>query len=364
MPRTVGLISLVGLAVMAVVLLVGVDASAQEDVRWDNSYCLSCHEGSSVSIPLPSGELLPVGVDAREYEGSVHGALEINCVLCHSSITPYPHAPITAESSREFTVQMYQACSTCHYSEYTETRDSDHERARLAGIEEAAVCSDCHGSHGVQAPGEPRTDIPLTCRKCHSEIYDAYGQSVHGEALTTGNPDVPTCTDCHGVHDVEGPHDGSPFHLFSPQICADCHADGTLMDKYGISTNVFDSYLSDFHGTTVVLFEDLAPGQETNKPVCVDCHGVHDIEAPSVADSSVYKENLLGTCQRCHPDATVNFPDAWLSHYQPSVEHSPLVYWVNRFYKVLIPLVIGAMLVAVLLDIRRRLAERLRRRHG
>lgn len=353
------------LIVGAMILLVGQPpASAQEDPRWDNTYCLSCHEGSSASIPLPSGETLDVGVDSHAYADSVHGKLDIACVLCHTSISTYPHDPITAESRRDFTLQMYPACSTCHYPEYTETLDSDHELARQAGVMDAAVCTDCHGSHDVRPAGEPRTSVPLTCRKCHSEIYNAYEDSVHGGALTTGNPDVPTCTDCHGVHDLKGPHADSPFRLFSPQICADCHADEALMGKYNISTNVFSSYLADFHGTTVVLFENLAPGQETNKPVCVDCHGVHDIQAPIYADSSVYKENLLGTCQRCHPDAAANFPDAWLSHYPPSAEKAPLVFWVNMFYKILIPLVIGVMLVAVLLDVRRRLAERLRERRN
>ncbi|NIA25840.1 MAG: cytochrome C [Gammaproteobacteria bacterium] len=361
-----GRIAVLGALIVGMAILIAGQsrASAQTSPLQDNSYCLSCHEGSSVAIPLPSGESLSVAVDGHEYADSVHGELDVACVLCHTTISPYPHDPITAESRRAFTVQMYSACSTCHFAEYTKTRDSDHELAREAGVTEAAVCSDCHGSHNIRAPGEPRTSIPLMCRKCHSEIYNAYEDSVHGGALTTGNPDVPTCTDCHGIHDVKGPHEDSPFRLFSPQICADCHADETLMGKYNISTNVFSSYLADFHGTTVVLFEKLAPGQDTNKPVCVDCHGVHDIKAPSNTDSSVYKENLLGTCRRCHPDATANFPDAWLSHYAPSPTDAPLVYWVNTFYKILIPLVIGAMLLAVLLDVRRRLAARLReRRH-
>ncbi|GBD84292.1 cytochrome c nitrite reductase pentaheme subunit [bacterium BMS3Abin02] len=362
-----GRIAVLGaLIIGATILIAGQSrASAQTDPRWDNSYCLSCHEGSTAEISLPSGETLGVAVDGDAYADSVHGKLDVACVLCHTAITTYPHDPITAKSRRDFTVQMYTACLTCHYPEYTQTRDSDHERARADGVMEAAVCTDCHGSHDVQPPGKPRTSIPLMCRKCHSEIYDAYEESVHGEALTTGNPDVPTCTDCHGVHDVKGPHVNSPFRLFSPQICAACHADKALMDKYDISTNVFSSYLSDFHGTTVVLFEKLAPGQQTNKPVCVDCHGVHDIKAPADVDSSVYKKNLLATCRRCHPDATTNFPDAWLSHYAPSPTEAPLVYWVNTFYKILIPTVIGAMLLAVLLDVRRRLAARLRgRRRG
>ena len=51
------------------------------------------------------------------------------------------------------------------------------------------------------------------------------------------------------------------------------------MQKYGISTEVFNTYVADFHGTTVTLFERQHPDQPTNKAVCTDCHGVHDIQA-------------------------------------------------------------------------------------
>ena len=66
------------------------------------------------------------------------------------------------------------------------------------------------------------------------------------------------------------------------------------MDKYGISTNVLNSYVADFHGTTVKLFEEEFPGQPTNKPVCTDCHGVHDISKVDNAQTGMaLKENLL-----------------------------------------------------------------------
>ena len=66
------------------------------------------------------------------------------------------------------------------------------------------------------------------------------------------------------------------------------------------------------------------------------------------------KENLLGKCQRCHPDATANFPDAWMSHYEPSPQVFPVVYYVNLFYKFFIPAVIGGMIFYILTDIYRR----------
>jgi hypothetical protein len=131
------------------------------------------------------------------------------------------------------------------------------------------------------------------------------------------------------------------------------------MDKYGISTKVLSTYVADFHGTTVTLFNKTSPDQVTNKPVCFDCHGVHDIKF--VNDSSnglAMKQNLLQTCQRCHPDANANFPNAWMSHYDPSPTHFPIVYYVNLFYKFFIPTVIGGMGIFVISDIVRRLINR------
>lgn len=334
-------------------------ASAQEEDRFDNEVCLACHDVPSVEVPLPSGETLNAVVERETYETSVHGRLDLPCVLCHTAIEGFPHPSVTAESLRAYAVERYTACFGCHQGEYTATADNVHAKARAAGDQEAAICTDCHGAHDAAAPSGSGIDIALTCRTCHSQIYDLYADSVHGAALTAGETDVPTCTDCHGVHDAEGP-ENPEFHLFSPQICATCHADEELMAKYGISTQVFDTYVADFHGTTVLLFEELAPDQETNKPVCIDCHGVHHIVATDDPDSTVFKENLLSTCQRCHPEATANFPTAWLSHYQPTPDKEPLVFGVGIFYRILIPLVIGTMLLYVLLDIARRARTRRR----
>ncbi|MCX6034491.1 MAG: multiheme c-type cytochrome, partial [Chloroflexi bacterium] len=260
-------------------------------------------------------------------------------------------------------------CQKCHEEQYNKTLDSVHMRAVAAGEINAAICTDCHNPHtqpvitdqnGALLP-KARLRVPETCARCHNAIYETYKQSVHGAALTQeGNTDVPTCIDCHGVHNIADPTTNA-FRLQSPQICAKCHTDPAIMDKYGISTQVLNSYVADFHGTTVTLFEKITPDQATNKPVCFDCHGVHDIKR---VDDPVYglqmKQNLLKACQRCHPDATTNFPDAWMSHYIPSPTHDALVYYVNLFYKFFIPGVIGSMVIYVVSDIVRRLIERLK----
>ena len=72
------------------------------------------------------------------------------------------------------------------------------------------------------------------------------------------------------------------------------------------------------------------------------------------------KQNLLPKCQRCHPSVTsANFTDAWMDHYSASPDKYPLVFYVNLFYDLLIPAVIGGMLIFVIADfIRRAIGER------
>jgi hypothetical protein len=127
------------------------------------------------------------------------------------------------------------------------------------------------------------------------------------------------------------------------------------MARYSLSTAVLETYVADFHGSTVTLFQKSRPDQETNKPVCYDCHGVHDIPHTRDPDKGIRtKANLLRTCQQCHPGATGNFPDAWMSHFIPDRERTPTVYWVGWLYKILIPLTVGGMLLFVGTDFVRR----------
>ncbi len=357
----------VGLA-LAVLTLAFAVPSASAEPGVGNEYCLSCHGQPDQIKDLPSGERLYLTIDPTLYADSVHGQGGYACVQCHTDIRTFPHPESKAQDRRDVTLSMYTTCKQCHSGNFEKTLDSVHQKALEEGNKNAAVCSDCHNPHAQQRLTHPDTrqllprahvQIPQTCARCHSEIYDQYKKSVHGAALLENiNPDVPTCIDCHGVHNIPDPTTAA-FRLRSPELCAKCHTDPTRMSKYGISTQVLNTYLADFHGTTVTLFEKQTPDQVTNKPVCFDCHGIHDIARPDDPQKGLQvKENLLQTCQKCHPDATPNFPDAWLSHYDPSPDKNPLVYYVNLFYKIFIPSVIGGMALFVASDIGRRLIKR------
>lgn len=348
---------------------VGAAVNSSPPVEIDNSSCLFCHEREGFSVQLGSGETLSLTIDPAAYEKSTHGSNDVACVTCHTDLK-VPHPERTTESLREVKLKYYTSCQQCHEEQFDLTLDSVHQKALAGGNNDAAVCADCHNPHTQQRltndSGElldyARLHIPETCAQCHSAIYDTYKKSVHGDALTNaGNLDVPTCIDCHGVHNIQSPNTAT-FRNSTPFLCAQCHTNNALMHKYGLSTQVLNTYVADFHGTTVVLFDKTFPDQPTNKPVCTDCHGVHNIISADDPNKGLHtRENLLVRCQTCHPDATANFPDSWMSHYIPSTEKYPIVYYVNLFYKFFIPAVLGPMVILVVMDFGRMMINRFKR---
>jgi hypothetical protein len=326
----------------------------------NNQVCLGCHSNPSQQMKAANGEIISLYVDPDAFKTSVHGAKSVACVMCHTNISGYPHPEYKPADRRQVTLDLYQACKQCHNDNYQKTLDSVHQKAVASGNRLGAVCTDCHGAHDVRPPDQPRWRIALTCSKCHGAIFNEYKGSVHGSALDKDNPDVPSCVDCHGVHNITDPTTQA-FRLKSPaEMCGKCHTDAKRMGKYNISTNVLSTYVADFHGTTTTLFEKQSPDQVTNKPVCFDCHGVHNIA--NVKDPKAgleIKSNMLKTCQKCHPDATTeSFTASWLSHYEPSPTQYPVVYYVTLFYNIFVPAVLGFMGLLVVLDAARRIRTR------
>lgn len=319
--------------------------------------CLQCHSRSGLEMTLDDGEVMSVYVDAEEYDTSVHGN-KLLCTDCHTTITVYPHPEIEIPNRRAYNIAQYELCKHCHFDNYTKTLDSIHYELLSTGDLKTPICTDCHGAHNVHPPSQPRESISQTCSKCHQSVYNQYVNSVHGTALIEqNNYDVPVCTDCHTSHTIEDPRTPA-FRLESVHICGNCHANAELMSRYGISSNVVNSYLNDFHGRTVALIEKETRDVWVEEAVCTDCHGIHDIVSVNSPSSPVIKANLVDTCAKCHQDASANFPDAWLSHYEPSIEKAPLIFIAKWFYWIMIPFVLVGLSAHILLDLWRRVTNR------
>lgn len=320
--------------------------------------CLACHGESELTVTLPDGAVQNLYVDVDAFRRSVHAG-RLACTDCHTDMTEVPHAATPFKTRREFTIAYYEQCKRCHFANYTKTVDSVHYASLARGDRTAPVCVDCHGSHAIAKPGQPRAAVSRTCATCHEGVSKVYAESVHGHALVEGaSTDVPVCTDCHRSHDIAGPRE-QQWRLATPDLCGTCHTDPTLMGKYGLSVAVLDTYVEDFHGMTASLQRNESnQSEQAFAAICTDCHGVHDIRPTDDPDSKVMRSNLVKTCQQCHEGATENFPAAWLSHYEPSWERAPLVYGVRVFYAIAIPVIMAGLVLQILLHLWRVVVNR------
>ena len=325
------------------------------------NYCLGCHGNPAIEdLTLPNGDQVSLFIDPQVLADSVHSPAGIECEACHTNITTHPHPEISYQSARELSRSYYLACEKCHANNYTLTLDSMHAQVAEAGNLNAPICTDCHGAHDVQVPDEPRTHISQTCGHCHEEIFIQYQQSVHGAALVEGNQDVPVCTDCHGVHNIQDPRT-EQFRIAEPELCATCHANTDLMNKYGLSADVYDIYSLSWHGVDLSIYKARWPTIWHDSAICSDCHGVHDILSTSNPASRVSEENLLVTCQQCHPGVSSNWTGAWTGHYRISLERTPFVFYTNAFYTYFTPTILWISGIYVILQLIRTMVDRARR---
>src|SRR3990172_893647 len=347
---------------LAQVLFVGLLASvalaqkppdkAAEKVPESVAACLACHDDKQVSMKLKDGATMSLYVDPSDFLRSVHGS-QLVCTDCHARYEQNHPSGAVLPSRRAYAIASYETCKKCHFDTYTRTLESVHYELLKSGLDTAPICTDCHGAHNTQTPHEKRAMVPRSCAPCHEDVYRRYARSVHGKALEEGgNQDVPACADCHTHHQIQPPGT-TQFRLGSPQICARCHGDRALMAKYGISATVAQTYLSDFHGVTASPASGAAVPAQQLVVTCIDCHGVHDITSPRLRGAEAMKASVAAVCARCHAGASPALPAAWLSHWEPSLRHAPLVYLVQLFYKIFIPFIVIGLVLHVLLHLYR-----------
>jgi cytochrome b subunit of formate dehydrogenase len=319
--------------------------------------CASCHEDAQMA--LDAGIHRAQGKDAAYVPG---------CTDCHGA---HQIKPASNPDSSVNHVKLLDTCGACHGDKtlmdaagvkisdpYRNFMKSQHWQATESGAtQKAATCSDCHGIHTILPSNDPsspvnKRNIPATCGKCHGTIMHRFEKSIHGTALAAGNLEAPSCADCHGEHDIEGPT--SPTSSVYPATigkttCPQCHASVRLAKRFDLPEGMVKSYQASFHG----LASNYGNTEVAN---CASCHGAHDILPSSDPASTINPKNLEATCGKCHPKAGASFSRTPI-HLKVSVTSSPVLFWLRAFYIWLIAAVLIGLGLHNLLDFIRRYRE-------
>ena len=247
-------------------------------------------------------------------------------------------------------VQQYQVCGGCHEDPpelLTGYLGSEHSRALLvSGLVMAPSCSDCHGAHDVFAKDDERSAIawsavPETCGSCHQLILDSWVEgSAHGRAWSDGQLEAPTCVTCHTSHTIQEPTSDDERRAF-PENCGTCHEDSLL------------SFRGSFHGHATNL-------GYVSAAICSDCHTPHANLPADDPRSSVHPDNLGATCGNCHGEVPAGFL-TFDPHSDPAdPERDFAVHVVWMFMHGLLLAVVGFFLVHDSLWLQRSIVGRMR----
>lgn len=320
--------------------------------------CGNCHKEVQSKMEL-----------SIHYKALVEGIqLAPNCLSCHK--TKISSAYVLQDSLKGKIAQE-KLCLSCHIekpevSELVATKvsfikayeRSVHGQALLKGNSKAANCVDCHSSHLVIKSTDENSPVSKfnvvnTCGKCHDKIAKEFTESIHGVALQKRNIDAPTCTDCHGEHNILSPEDPRApvsFRNVSIQVCSACHASVKLSEKYGLSLKQTITYSASYHGLAV-------RGGNTEAANCASCHGYHSIKPSTDSTSSIHPANLVKTCGKCHPGANQRFAMGKI-HITERSQEEPVLYWISTIYLIIIFTTIGGMLIHNLFDFIKRAKRR------
>ncbi|HIE26343.1 TPA: hypothetical protein EYP66_03565 [Candidatus Poribacteria bacterium] len=230
------------------VALFGLNASAQESARTlkkVDDWCRECH-----------------GKEKKLYENSIHNKFGVSCIDCHGGDSK--HAD--------------KETAMCPIAGF---------KPKLSKKDIVELCASCHNDEQMMTPYGLLTNQ-----------YDLYRISIHGQRLfEKGDTNVAICVDCHVTHAMMKPSDPRSlvYPTNVPKTCAQCHADEKLMKPYEIPTDQYDKFVGSIHGDAL-----LKRGLTRGVPQCATCHGNHGAAPPGVQDVSKI-------CGQCHPNERDNF---------------------------------------------------------
>lgn len=215
---------------------------------------------------------------------SVIRAQENSCLGCHIELDDELKAPAEAWE-RDVHKRFGLSCSDCHGGN---PKEEDIDLAKdntFKGVpsrqENPEFCGPCHSDSSYMRQFNPRIRI---------DQMELYKTSQHGQLLESGDTKAAVCSDCHGIHGIlEATQPKSmvfPWNI--PETCSTCHSDRGYMSKYNLPTDQWEEYKKSVHYIALYDKKDLSA------PVCNDCHGNHGANPPEIT-------SIAYVCRQCHP---------------------------------------------------------------
>jgi cytochrome b subunit of formate dehydrogenase len=191
--------------------------------------CARCHrEGEKAAARLHTA--VPI---VQSYEESIHGkgllksglVVTATCDDCH---TPHRVLPPADPRSSVNTRNIAGTCGQCHHGIEEIFRTSIHWPANAKTDKELPTCEKCHSSHSISRTDQANFRFRMMdqCGRCHAAEAETFFDTFHGKVSRLGSAGAAKCYDCHGTHDILPPTDPRS-HLSRQnvvQTCSQCHA--------------------------------------------------------------------------------------------------------------------------------------------
>ena len=218
--------------------------------------------------------------------GSLLAQTKNSCLDCHAKLEDELKSPVTGFAG-DVHAQFGLGCADCHGGNPAlDDEDKAKDKTFRGAPKRAQVpefCARCHADSAYIRNFNPRLRV---------DQLELYRTSRHGQLLKKGDTRVAVCTDCHGVHGIQtAKHPKSltfPWNI--PQTCGRCHADAARMKDYKIPTDQLALYKESVHAQALFEKKDLSA------PACNSCHGNHGAAPPEV-------KSIAFVCRQCHPSA-------------------------------------------------------------
>jgi predicted CXXCH cytochrome family protein len=206
-----------------------------------------------------------------------------SCLECHEQLEDQLRAPALG-MAQDVHRKYGLSCANCHGGN-PKAEDMDLAKDRtFRGVPDRKripdLCGSCHADADYIRKFNPNLRV---------DQLALYRTSRHGRLLAEGDVKVAVCTDCHGVHGIlpATMPKSAIFPWNVPKTCGRCHSDPKTMEAYRIPTNQVEEYMASVHAQALFEKKDLAA------PVCNSCHGDHGALPPSVT-------SIAYVCRQCH----------------------------------------------------------------